>query len=52
MNLSNSENLQSNRLKIFFARRGILKYGDKVNKILKKNIFSNKDFDSYYIPFL
>lgn len=47
MNLSNSENLQSNRLKIFFARRGILKYGDKVNKILKKNIFSNKDFDAY-----
>ncbi len=47
MNQSNSDNLQSNRLKIFFARRGILKYGDKVNKILKKNIFSNKDFDAY-----
>ncbi len=47
MNLSNSENLQSSKIKIFLARRGILKYGDKVNKILKKNIFSNKDFDAY-----
>ena len=36
MNLSNSENLQSSKIKIFLARRGILKYGDKVNKILKK----------------
>jgi hypothetical protein len=47
MNQSNSENLQANKVKIFLARRGIMKYGDKINKILKKNIFSNKDFDAY-----
>ena len=47
MNLNHSENLNSNKIKIFIARKGISKYGKNVGKIIKDNIFSNKDFDAY-----